>query len=212
MTPLAEVAVGRVVARVLQPAEPSAEVGERRGIRTGRLLDPGQEDAVGAPDDRFLDLAFEVRERIPNEGYSGPTAQGVDACELVLALLGERVSDIALVFGEDVHAENARSHDRRPGVAGLVQTDQQHRWIHRQRRDRAGRRAVIAVVGRSGDHRYPAGKTADHIAEDVVRDGLASTAARGHCRLLSVHPMECGIHGKEQVDRPLSSIFRPNVR
>jgi len=130
---LTQIAISRLVEGALQSAESAAKVRERGVLGARRLLDPREEDGVGSAHYRLFDLTLEMRERVLDQRDPGPAAHDVDSLELVLTLSSEFVRNLALVLGEDVHAEDAGVVDRHLSIARLVQADQEHRRVHRQR-------------------------------------------------------------------------------
>ena len=142
--PDADVVVGLVVLLELEAAELPAEVGERRAVATGRLLDLAEEDRVRAAGHLLDDAAFQVGQRVTEERLPGDAADDPLTGELV-ALAGEAHRRVGLTLAEDVDGEVARGRDRLPGRRRLVQADQQHRRLERQRAHGARRRAVAAA-------------------------------------------------------------------
>ena len=162
--------VGLLLADALEPAEPAPVVGQRRAVVSGCDGHVGEEHRVRASGDRLAHLALEARERSLQHGDAVASDVVVEVGELV-ALAREPVREVLLGLREDVDDERAGLHHRRLCLAGLVQADQDHRRLHRQRAERAGRGAEPAAVDGGRDDGDAAGEPADHVAEDLlVRD------------------------------------------
>ena len=174
--PSADVVVGVLVLLELETAELPAEVGQRRAVATGRVLDLAEEDRVRAAGHLLDDAALQVGQRVVEERLAGDAADDPLAGELV-ALAGEAHRRVRLPLGEDVDGEVARGRDRLPGRRRLVQADQQHRRLERQRAHGARRRAVALVLVLDGDHRHAAREAADDVAELVGVQAPALAAA-----------------------------------
>ena len=168
--------VGLLLANALQPAEPAAEVGERRALVPGGDGDVREEHGVRAPGDGLRDPALQVRQRAAQHRDALDALLERRARELV-ALARELVGEVLLAVGEDVHAEVARLEDGGLRRAGLVEADQHHRRFERQRAHRARGGAERGAVDARGDDRDAAREPPDDVAELLLvgeRHGRAS--------------------------------------
>ena len=156
--------------------------------------------------DLLGDVAFQRGERVGEQRFAPVARVDGDPGELVAGggPLGKAHRLLGLILAEDVDGKPARGRDRVCGRRRLVQADQHHRRLERQRADGARGRASAFTVVRRGDHRHAAGEVSDHIAELLGREpaqgrfrarvGLCRTVdsllgcsdARAHVLLLSV--------------------------
>jgi hypothetical protein len=154
----------------------------------------GEEDPVRAAADGLGHPALQHRQRVGEQRDAGAAAVHRDAAELVPLRTGEALGEMGLVRTEDVHREAAGPVHGLLGAAVLVEAGQQHRRVHRQRRDRADRHAVVGAALGGGQHHHAAGEVADDPPEDrgvdrgvtaghqSVRSASRSRTRRPPCR------------------------------
>ena len=164
---LADRLVRLLLADALQPAEPPAEVRQRRTLPPGGDRDVGQEHRVRAARHGLGDPALQVRERAAQHRHAVDARVVARAGELV-ALARELVGEVLLALGEDVDAERPGLEQGGLGLAGLVQADQHHGRLHGQRADRTRGGAHRRAVDGRRDHRDAAQEPADDVPEDLL--------------------------------------------
>ena len=175
---LAQAGVGLGVLLELEAPELAAEVGQRRlALARARVDDLGQEHTVRAARDMLDHTALELRQRVAQQRDAVLAVGDVQPRELVRGPRGEVPRQGPLVLREDVHREVPSLLDRAPGGGLAVEADEQHRWLERQRRHRAGGGAEALSAVRDGDHSHSAGEVTDRVAERVGRDVCRG---RGH--------------------------------
>src|SRR6266849_5083527 len=152
----------RINAHECEAAHPSPEVGQRHPLcRLGRLHF-GKEDRVGSARHFCGYAALDGSQRVGQEGHAECSIRDAHTAELLRARTGEVSGHLALMLPQNVHREDLRLGDGLLGVRCPVDTDEQHGWVERQRRDGARREAVVNPLVSRGDDSDTAGEVAHH--------------------------------------------------
>src|SRR5260221_2204815 len=152
----------RIDAHEGKAAHPSPEVGQRHTLCCLGHLHFGQEHRVGSARHFCGDAALDGSQRVAQEGHTDCSIRDAHTAELLRARTGEVSGHLALSLPQHVHREDLRLGNGLLGVRCLVDTDEQHGWVERERRDGAGREAVVDPLVSRGDDSDTAGEVAHH--------------------------------------------------
>src|SRR6266851_5086558 len=168
----------RMTARTLSSPLPGSLISKHLSVkrhplcRLGRLHF-GKEDRVGSARHFCGYAALDGSQRVGQEGHAECSIRDAHTAELLRARTGELSGHLALMLPQNVHREDLRLGDGLPGVRCPVDTDEQHGWVERQRRDGARREAVVNPLVSRGDDSDTAGEVAHHAPKEFsVREAV----------------------------------------
>src|SRR5260370_3234222 len=150
----------RINAHECEAAPPSPKVGQRHPICCLGRLHFGQEHRVGSARHFLSDAALDGGQRVAQERSTECSIRDAHVVELVRARTGEGAGQRALMLPQNVDREDLRQGNGLAGVRCLVNTDEQHGWVERERRDGAGREAVVDPLVLRCDDGHSAGEVA----------------------------------------------------
>jgi signal transduction histidine kinase len=179
-----------LTAHVGDGAEGALTVQQRLERVRVRVHHQADDDHVVARGDKLLGPADQPLALAREPGRPVVHVPG-HALELVGPLAGERGRQRHLAGREDVDTEPTRLLDDREQVGVLVERDQDHRRLERQRGERAHRRPVRLAVDVRGHHRHRGRHAGQRVTEDggvdPVDAGSGLLAVRIGCAAVLHH-------------------------